>query len=142
MAKKNPLMEYLKDVSPEQRQAICSAGGKKAQEKAAAKKAERHTISAALQMLMDGDYLTQAQRDALIARNVQDINGATAIALAMYDKAVMTGDSAAARFVAEYTDGKPADKVQISGLDGKPIEAIDLTKLTDAQLQELIAKRS
>ena len=99
-------------------------------------------ISAALQMLMDGDYLTQEQRDTLIARKVQDINGATAIAMAMYDKAVMTGDTAAARFVAEYTDGKPADKVQISGLDGKPIEAIDLTKLTDAQLQELIAKRS
>ena len=40
-----------------------------------------------------------------------------------------------------YTSGKPTDKVEIGGIDGKPIEAIDLTKLSDDELQKLIAKR-
>ena len=67
--------------------------------------------------------------------------GAMAIAMAMHDRAALVGDPAAARYVAEYTEGKPADKVEIGGMDGKPIEAIDLTKMTDEQLQRLIAAR-
>jgi DNA-binding TFAR19-related protein (PDSD5 family) len=136
------LDKYKAGLTAEQLHDQAVAAGKKSAEARKDKKEREHTISAALKELMTEDHLTAEMRERLSQRGIVNPDGAMAIALAMHDRAAMTGDPAAARFVAEYTDGKPADKVQISGLDGKPIEAIDLTKLTDDQLQELIAKRS
>jgi hypothetical protein len=136
------LDKYKAGLTAEQLHDQAVAAGKKSAEARKDKKEREHTISAALKELMTEDHLTNEMRERLFLRGIVNPDGAMAIALAMHDRAAMTGDPAAARFVAEYTDGKPADKVQISGLDGKPIEAIDLTKLTDDQLQELIAKRS
>lgn len=135
------LEKYREKLTQEERSEQARRAGQRSVEARREKKQREHTISAALRELMTGDYLTDEMRDALAQRGVINPDGAMAIAMAMHDRAAMTGDPAAARFVAEYTDGKPTDKVEIGGLDGKPIEAIDLTKLSDAQLQELIAKR-
>lgn len=136
------LDKYKASLTAEQLHDQAVAAGRKSVAARAEKKEREHTISAALRELMTEDHLTDEMRERLLQRGVVNPDGAMAIALAMHDRAALAGDPAAARFVAEYTDGKPADKVQISGMDGRPIEAIDLTKLTDAQLQELIAKRS
>jgi DNA-binding TFAR19-related protein (PDSD5 family) len=136
------LDKYKAGLTTEQLHAQAVAAGRKSAVARKEKKEREHTISAALKELMTEDHLTDEMRERLFQRGIVNPDGAMAVAIAMHDRAAMTGDPAAARFVAEYTDGKPADKVQISGLDGKPIEAIDLTKLTDDQLQELIAKRS
>lgn len=139
---KSRIEKFMATLTEEEKREFYRRAGQASGAARAEKKEREHTISAALRELMTEDHLTDEQREALFQRGVVNPDGAMAIALAMHDRAAMTGDPAAARFVAEYTDGKPADKVQISGLDGKPIEAIDLTKLTDDQLQELIAKRS
>ena len=136
------LDKYKAGLTTEQLHAQAVEAGRKSAAARKEKKEREHTISAALKELMTEDHLTDEMRDRLFQRGIVNPDGAMAVAIAMHDRAAMTVDPAAARFVAEYTDGKPADKVQISGLDGKPIEAIDLTKLTDDQLQELIAKRS
>lgn len=136
------LDKYKAGLTTEQLHAQAVEAGRKSAVARKEKKEREHTISAALRELMTEDHLTEEMRERLFQRGIVNPDGAMAVAIAMHDRAALTGDPAAARFVAEYTDGKPADKVQISGLDGKPIEAIDLTKLTDEQLQELIAKRS
>lgn len=134
---------YMNQMTAEQRSEFCKKAGEKSAEAQKQKKKRDHTISAALRVLMEGNYLTAEHRDALAQRGLDadEIDGAMAVAAAMYDRAAISADTAAARFVAEYTEGKPTDKVEIGGIDGKPIEAIDLTKLSDAELQKLIAKR-
>ena len=137
------LHKYRENISTEERRAQCAEAGRASVAARAEKKKRDHTISAALRVLMEGNYLTAEHRNALAQRGLDadEIDGAMAVAAAMYDRAAISADTAAARFVAEYTEGKPTDKVEIGGIDGKPIEAIDLTKLSDAELQKLIAKR-
>jgi DNA-binding TFAR19-related protein (PDSD5 family) len=142
MAEQSRIEKFMASLTEEEKKEFYRKAGQASVEARAQKKEREHTISAALKELMTEDHLTEEMRERLFRRGVVNPDGAMAVAIAVHDRASLTGDPAAARFVAEYTDGKPADKVQISGLDGKPIEAIDLTKLTDDQLQELIAKRS
>ena len=133
----------MSGLSEDEQKQLRSAAGKKSVEARAGKKKREHTISAALRVLMEGNYLTAEHRDALAQRGLDadEIDGAMAVAAAMYDRAAVSADPSAARFVAEYTEGKATEKVEIGGLDGKPIESIDLTKMTDDQLKMLIAKR-
>ena len=134
---------YMETLSDDEQKRLRSEAGRASVAARAEKKKRDHTISAALRVLMEGNYLTAEHRDALAQRGLDadEIDGAMAVAAAMYDRAAISADTAAARFVAEYTEGKPTDKVEIGGIDGKPIEAIDLTKLSDDELQKLIAKR-
>lgn len=137
------LQRYRDSVSPEERQRQCAEAGRASVAARAEKKKREHTISAALKVLMEGNYLTDEHRAALVQRGLDpdEIDGAMAVAAAMYDRAAVSADTQAARFVAEYTEGKATEKVEIGGLDGKPIESIDLTRMTDDQLKMLIAKR-
>lgn len=51
------------------------------------------------------------------------------------------GDIEAMRFVRDTGGELPTNKVEIGGIEDKPIEVIDLSALSDTQLQELVAKR-
>ena len=135
------LDKYKAGLTTEQIHDMAVSAGRKSVQARKAKKEREHTISAAMRELLTGGALLPETRDALAARGISDPDGAMAVAAAVFDRAVLTGDPMAARYVAEYTEGKPTDKVEVGGMDGKPIEAIDLTKMTDEQLQMLIAAR-
>jgi hypothetical protein len=137
------LDRHYAEMSKEEISAQQRIAGQRSAQARKEKKAREHTISAALKVLMEGNYLTDEHRAALVQRGLDpdEIDGAMAVAAAMYDRAAVSADTQAARFVAEYTEGKATEKVEIGGLDGKPIESIDLTKMTDDQLKMLIAKR-
>lgn len=66
---------------------------------------------------------------------------AAAIAFGQIDKATMTGDSVSAKMSLEVSEGKIPDRVELSGVDGKPIESLDLSKLSDDDLRKLISTK-
>lgn len=51
------------------------------------------------------------------------------------------GDIEAARFVRDTSGQAPAQMVELGGIDGKPIQQMNLAELTTEQLQELLQKQ-
>lgn len=64
-----------------------------------------------------------------------------AINMAQIAAAGKKGDTEAARYVRDTVGEKPREGVEIGGLDDRPIQTIDLSRLTDEQLQALAEKR-
>ena len=52
------------------------------------------------------------------------------------------GDTDAARFVRDTVGEKPRDELDIAGVMDRPLATIDMSKLTDDQLREMIAHKS
>jgi hypothetical protein len=63
------------------------------------------------------------------------------IQLAVWGKAA-NGDVEAARFLRDTAGEKPRDALEVGGLDGRPLAAIDMTGMTDDELRALAAQRS
>jgi hypothetical protein len=87
-----------------------------------------------------GDILTldttdDQMRQTLVALGLEPSNS-NAIALAQVIKAVRNGDTEAARFVRDSRGEKPTEALQMS-ISDKPIKALDLTQLSDAELEAL-----
>lgn len=51
------------------------------------------------------------------------------------------GDIEASRFVRDTSGQAPSQQVELGGIDGKPIEVMDLSNLTTEQLNALLAKQ-
>ena len=100
------------------------------------KKTMREAAQACLAMgLLDEDPI----REELEKRGL-DTTGGQAVLLAQLMRAI-TGDTEAARFVRDTAGEKPRDGLEIGGFDGRPIESIDLSQLSDEQLKALAASR-
>lgn len=87
-----------------------------------------------------GDILTldttdDQMRDTLVALGLEPSNS-NAIALAQVIKAVRNGDTEAARFVRDSRGEKPTDALNMS-VTGKPIKSLDLSQLSDEELEAL-----
>lgn len=123
------------DFSPEELAANGRKGGKASGEA----KRRNKTIRAALQAMLDGDAPDAEQREALKAAGF-DGTYRDVMALAMLEKACR-GDVEAGRFVRDTVGEKPREGVDVS-LDEKPLASIDMSKLTDEQLQQLAAQRA
>ena len=65
----------------------------------------------------------------------------TAIDLAQIKQA-LRGDTDASRFVRDTVGEKPTEQVELGGLADRPIEYVDMSKLSDDQLRALAAQRS
>lgn len=52
------------------------------------------------------------------------------------------GDTESARFVRDTIGEKPREGLEIGNLDDRPLETVDLSKLSDDQLRELAARKS
>lgn len=72
---------------------------------------------------------------------VDDPTGADAIMLAQYVKA-RRGDTDAARFIRDTAGEKPSSTMEINHLLDKPIGEIDFTRLSDAELEQLVQERN
>ena len=57
-------------------------------------------------------------------------------------KAIYGSDTEAAKFVRDTAGFKPTEQLQVGNLDDQPFETIDLSKLSNEQLKEMVAKRS
>lgn len=72
---------------------------------------------------------------------VDDPTGADAIMLAQYVKA-RRGDTEAARFIRDTAGEKPSSTMEINHLLDKPIDEIDFSRLSDAELEQLVHERN
>lgn len=79
-------------------------------------------------------------RKLLNDRGFEDFTEAAAIILAQMNKA-RNGDTEAAKFLRDTSGQRPADQLAIGNLEDKPFETLDLTALSNDELQELISVR-
>ncbi len=71
----------------------------------------------------------------------EDINYAAGIIMSQTFKAI-GGDTRAAEFVRDTSGQKPVDGLMVGNLEDKPFETLNLSALTDEQLQMLAAAKS
>lgn len=123
------------DFTPEERAANSRKGGVKSGEV----RRRKRTIRETLQAMLDCQIPDSEKQEALKALGFEGTfrDGMT---LAMLEKACR-GDVEAGRFVRDSVGEKPREGVDVS-LDEKPLASIDLTKLSDEQLQQLAAQRA
>ena len=123
--------------TPEQAYEINAAGGRAAAEARRRRKAMREVARAMLDTeLRANDKL----KDELEDRGFQDYTEAAAVLLAQLNRA-RAGDTEAAKFLRDTSGQRPADQLAIGNLEDRPFETLDLSSLTDAELQHLLELR-
>ena len=84
--------------------------------------------------------LSQTVTDVQTAQELErlglEASFANAISLAAVKRAVETGELDAARFVRDTVGEKPSQTLDL-GIQNKPVRALDLSRLSDAQLEAL-----
>ena len=137
VAKKYGNVENLKfDFTPEERAANSAKGGVKSGETRRRQRTFRDSVNAILACKVQDEE----QRKALEALGI-DPTMLNQIQLAVYGKAAK-GDVEAARFLRDTRGEKPREALELGNLDGKPLASIDLSGMTDEQLQALAAQRA
>ena len=102
--------------------------------KASAEARKRRKTSAEIMRALLSAQLTPEQADdRLKALGLETFGGA--IALAQIQRA-LTGDTEAARFCRDTAGDKPTEAMTLA-LTDKPVKAMDLTQLSDAELEAL-----
>lgn len=123
------------DFTPEERAANSRKGGVKSGEA----RRRKRTIRETLQAMLDCQIPDEEKQAALKALGF-DGTFRDAMSMAMLDRAAK-GDVEAGRFVRDSVGEKPRDGVDVS-LEDKPLASIDLSKLSDEQLQQMAAQRA
>ena len=131
MAQNHNIQDWHRELSQEQRTELARKAGKASAEARRKYKTFKETF---------GDILTLDTTDdqmhaTLIALGLEPSNS-NAIALAQVIKAVRNGDTEAARFVRDSRGEKPTDALNMS-VTGKPIKSLDLSQLSDEELEAL-----
>lgn len=127
----------LERRTPERAYEINAAGGRAAAEARRRRKAMREVARAMLDTeLRANDKL----KDELEDRGFQDYTEAAAVLLAQLNRA-RAGDTEAAKFLRDTSGQRPADQLAIGNLEDRPFETLDLSSLTDAELQHLLELR-
>lgn len=115
------------------------ANGVKAGKASGVSRRRRKTFKESLLTLLamapdDPEILTMLEQLGL------DPTNQTVIDLAQIRQA-QKGDTDAARFIRDTVGEKPSDQMEIGGLADRPIQTIDLTKLSDDDLRRLAAAK-
>lgn len=131
--KGNP--QNITNLTPEQ----CSAAGKKGGVKSGEARRRKRTIRETLQAMLDCQIPDAERAEALKALGF-DGTFRDGMSVAMLEKACR-GDVEAGRFVRDTVGEKPREGVDLS-IEDKPLASIDMSKLTDEQLQQLAAQRA
>ena len=134
MAKEDNLIS-LADRDPEDALRIQRMGGQA--NKARLKKAR--SMREAARHLLEAELLDDEETKALLAQLGLEADQQSAILLAAVRKS-RNGDIEAARYVRDTSGQAPAQQVELGGIDGQPIETMDLSALTTEQLQEILAR--
>lgn len=119
-----------RDYSPEQRREWAQKAGLASGEARRRRKSSMETMREVLSCKLDDDDMIQK----LKAFGLDDNFGA-GIAL-MQARRALNGDTEAARFCRDTAGDKPTEALTLAMTD-KPVKAMDLTQLSDAELEAL-----
>ena len=132
--KRNPLMEYYSQLSPEQRTEQCRKAGIAGREARRKYRTQRELLSLILSSPIGDKEKAKKLKEAGFPATYGG-----AMAFAATAKAV-DGDIEAARFVRDTVGEKPTESYQMNVTD-KPVKSLDLTQLTDEELEAMVASR-
>ena len=128
------LIPFDQRTEEAQRQ-IRSMGGKASSEK----QRRRKTQAEIIRQIMELKLTPEEGADKLIEMGL-DPTWATDANVAVMQKA-RKGDVESLRYLRDTIGEKPRDGLEIGNLDGQPLSTIDLSSLSDEQLQAMIAAR-
>ena len=132
--KRNPLMEYYAQLTPEHRTEQCRKAGIAGREARRKYRTQRELLSLILSSPIDDKEKAKKLKEAGFPATYGG-----AMAFAATAKAV-DGDIEAARFVRDTVGEKPTESYQMNVTD-KPVKSLDLTQLTDEELEAMVASR-
>ena len=114
-------------------------GGLKSAETKRRKKHMKELANIILNMqITDADEIRSMLKEGGL--NNEDLNIAAGIIFVQAQKA-MLGDTKAAEFVRDTSGQKPGETVQVGNLDDQPFETLDLSQLSDEELQVIMARK-
>lgn len=122
--------EWMRRQTEEERKALASKAGKVSQ----AKQRRHRAMREVLKELMTLDTTDERMRELLQQLGLDPTND-NAVSLAQIVNACK-GETEAARFVRDTLGEKPTEQYNL-GVSGKPIKALDLSSLSDAELEAL-----
>lgn len=102
-------------------------------------KRKKRTFKESIEVILKLDVPDERKKRALEELGL-DPTVLNAINIAI-GKCAYSGDVEAARFLRDTVGERPRDGIEIGGLDGKPIQAMDLSGMTDEQLRALAARK-
>ena len=132
--KRNPLMEYYAQRTPEQRTEQGRKAGIAGREARRKYRTQRELLSLILSSPLGDKEKAKTLKEAGFPATYGG-----AMAFAATAKAV-DGDIEAARFVRDTVGEKPTESYQMNVTD-KPVKSLDLTQLTDEELEAMVASR-
>ncbi len=128
--------EYVNSQhTPEQRREQASRAGKAS----GRAKILRKTQAEILRQILALPTQDEKKRELLQSMGLEG-NIADQINWAVSDKA-QSGDVEAIRYVRDTIGEKPREGLELGNLDNRPLETLDLSKMSDAQLQQLAENR-
>jgi hypothetical protein len=122
--------EWMRRQTEEERKALASKAGKVSQ----AKQRRHRAMREVLKELMVLDTTDDRMKDLLTQLGLEPTND-NAVSLAQIINAVK-GETEAARFVRDTLGEKPTENYNL-GVSGKPIKSLDLSKMSDEELEAL-----
>ena len=130
---RHDLTQYNKQRTPEERKEIARMGGKASAAARQGYKSQRELLRLILETTVD-----DAETAAALKANGFPTTYGGAVAFAAARKA-LAGDIEAVRYLRDTVGEKPTEAYQLAFTD-KPIKAIDMSKLSDEQLQQMADK--
>ena len=124
------------DRTPEEYRANGVKAGKASGVSRNKRKTFRESLLTILSMPVDDPKTYEALKELGLDGTFQ-----SAIDLAQIRRA-QNGDTDAVRLIRDTIGEKPREGIEIGNLDDRPLATIDMSKLTDEQLQALAARRS
>lgn len=130
-------LRSLADLPPEQHKEISAAGG------VASGKARRkaRNMREAAQILLAAKLIDDPETEQALATLGLEADQQGAMLLAALRKS-QAGDIEAARFVRDTSGQAPAQMVELGGLEGKPLQGVNLAELSNEELQKLLQQHT
>lgn len=128
--KRNPLMDWQSELTPEQRRENARRAGIASAASAKKRRLQRDILNQMLTLQCDDE-----QAAAALQALGLDPTFANAANLSVLRRAVH-GDVECLRYIRDTIGEKPTESFQM-GIQNTPVKALDMTKLSDAELEAL-----
>ena len=135
MANEQNLIQF-DAMTPEKHKELSAAGG------IASGRARRKAKSMreAARFLLEAPLLDDPATAAALQTLGLEADQQSAILLKAIEQA-RRGDMESARYARDTSGQAPAQAVELGGMEGQPIETLDLSKMSTAELQKLLAEQ-
>lgn len=123
------------DLPKEKHREYSAAGGRAA----AVTKRKAKNMREAARILLEAALIDDPETQKALETLGLEADQQGAVLLAALRKS-QAGDIEAARYIRDTSGQAPAQQVALGGVDGQPIEQLDLSKLSSDQLRELMQR--